>query len=382
MNPIINESISTLMFPRENYSGNWYENSQEGVGVLKDNWKNKDIILYANSFSTVNIRSVLVSSKEINKLDAERLSNLYIDEGKSWKIHNTYCENVLSDLSINPPLSGTIIENGEPLIFKRNFSHVKDYQPKFEISQKLVHSLDLYCNEENNSYYTRDSQGRKKKIITIYDNKETDYYKNLSVVTIRKSALEKYMSLSEMSLVTRFNFLRKRFPDIILDEIQSNTYKYTDLYYTNEIKSGQASYTYGYLVNHPNITKVDLINKMKEDEDNGNKKYQSFIIKDRKSGQIIESSCDPKCTANYFTESDLPFESSPAFFNPDVLLRYQKDSERYTINNRSIFCSGVWYLQLYDINEEGQVFTYLKYLADLPYKEQLHWKKYNEEPKA
>jgi hypothetical protein len=32
----------------------------------------------------------------------------------------------------------------------------------------------------------------------------------------------------------------------------------------------------------------------------------------------------------------------------------------------------------FDINDEGQVHTYLRYLRDLPYKGQLYWKAFNE----
>ena len=48
----------------------------------------------------------------------------------------------------------------------------------------------------------------------------------------------------------------------------------------------------------------------------------------------------------------------------------------------SISCRGTWSLQTYDINDAGQVHTYLVYLRYLPYEEQLYWKSYNEEPKA
>ncbi|MFX0197884.1 MAG: hypothetical protein ACFFCW_17315, partial [Candidatus Hodarchaeota archaeon] len=45
-------------------------------------------------------------------------------------------------------------------------------------------------------------------------------------------------------------------------------------------------------------------------------------------------------------------------------------------------CRNAWHLKTYDINEKGQVSTYLCYLGHLPHSEQLHWKQYNEEPKA
>jgi len=43
---------------------------------------------------------------------------------------------------------------------------------------------------------------------------------------------------------------------------------------------------------------------------------------------------------------------------------------------------GSWSLKTYDINEAGQVHTYLVYLGYLPHSEQLYWKSFNEKPKA
>jgi len=72
---------------------------------------------------------------------------------------------------------------------------------------------------------------------------------------------------------------------------------------------------------------------------------------------ITEISCNPTCLANYFTKSDLPFEISPAFFRPEVLLRYKSDPDKYELTIRSISCRDAWYLQTYDINDAGQVHT-------------------------
>lgn len=114
----------------------------------------------------------------------------------------------------------------------------------------------------------------------------------------------------------------------------------------------------------------------------GERQYVSFVAWDWKNGRIEDVSCDPSKLGNYFVESDLPFETSPAFFRPEVLLKYKADSDKYALQERSISCRGAWHLQTFDINEAGQVHTYLKYLGDLPYEEQLHWKQYNEQPKA
>jgi hypothetical protein len=72
---------------------------------------------------------------------------------------------------------------------------------------------------------------------------------------------------------------------------------------------------------------------------------------------------------------------SPAFFKPEVLLKYKADSDKYSLAGRSISCRGGWSLQTYDINDAGQVHTYLVYLRNLPHEEQLYWKSYNEKPK-
>jgi hypothetical protein len=73
---------------------------------------------------------------------------------------------------------------------------------------------------------------------------------------------------------------------------------------------------------------------------------------------------------------------SPAFFNAEVLHRYKADPDKYELSDRSIYCRGTWTLRTFDINEEGQVHTYLVYLRNLPYKEQIYWQSFNEWPKG
>ena len=78
----------------------------------------------------------------------------------------------------------------------------------------------------------------------------------------------------------------------------------------------------------------------------------------------------------------MPWKISPTFFRPEVLQKYKADPEKYTIDGRSINCRGAWYLTTYDINEAGQVHSYIGYLAQLPYEEQLYWRSFNEWPKG
>ena len=80
----------------------------------------------------------------------------------------------------------------------------------------------------------------------------------------------------------------------------------------------------------------------------------------------------------------MPFELSPAFFRPEVLLKYKADRDKYTVDEvrQFISCRGAWGLESHDVNDSGQVHAYLCYLRHLPYQEQLHWKSHNEEPKG
>ena len=112
--------------------------------------------------------------------------------------------------------------------------------------------------------------------------------------------------------------------------------------------------------------------------------YVEFITQDWRNKRITNISTSPSATTNYFQagHNHLPFELSPAFFNPEVLLRYKGDREKYTIEERNIICRDVWILRDYDINEAGQVHAYICDLRKLPHQEQLYWKSFNEMPRA
>jgi hypothetical protein len=153
------------------------------------------------------------------------------------------------------------------------------------------------------------------------------------------------------------------------------------LYYRAHIEPNHASYMRGVQIVYPRISKEDLIKKVEYSPDQ-QREYASFIAWDFKNGIVSDISTAPTAIANYFTKSALPFEMSPAFFKPEVLSKYKSNSDKYRLDDRSISCRNSWHLQTYDINDAGQVHTYLAYLQRLPYEEQMYWKSFNEPPKA
>ena len=189
------------------------------------------------------------------------------------------------------------------------------------------------------------------------------------------------MALTESALVRMFDFTRLRHGSFNGWGDGTEEKKIQEELFYRQRSQGDASYIRGCQIVRSSDSKAAIHDRFPFGEEK-NKQYASFVAQDWKNNVIAEISCDPKCLANYFTKSDLPFEITPAFFHPEVLLKYKSQPEKYELRERSITCKNAWHLKTYDINEAGQVHTYLGYLNHLPYEEQLYWKSFNEPPKA
>ena len=380
MQPNLQDLLLSLVRAPDDYNDNWIENACEGVNFLKNCLDHDSVILYANNCPNVLIQSVLVPHRYIYYLDYKKLGEIHLRSDVSWKINYSYDEKGPSNIFLEPPLSNTVIADGEQLVFRRIFHGAEEVDPTIEISQKLIHALDLFFIDEHHAYCRLDQNGEIEKVISIFDNENPDYYKRIKGVSMQRRTLETYMVLTGSSLVTRFDFRRGTTSNgskhIPREEI-------TDLLYCRSgIVSEQASFAYGCLIYETKLTKEKLISKQRALEDTSTKQYVSFKAYDFKNCRNIETSCGPEHTSNYFHDSNLPYDMSPAFFRSEVLHKYKMDPEKYTIQDRSISCRNIWDLVTYDINEQGQVSTYLKYLSYLPYEEQLYWKSFNKWPKG
>ncbi|MEO6783819.1 MAG: hypothetical protein ABI196_23525 [Bradyrhizobium sp.] len=190
------------------------------------------------------------------------------------------------------------------------------------------------------------------------------------------------MALTQTSLVLRFDFTRvNRGSFGGWGEIKWYEKDEPDTFYHGG-KDAQGSFVNGAIIVRPKVTGDELVQAWKDEEDPKNRKYATFKIYDRKNKTNVETSCAPEFLSNYFQKSDLPWEVSPAFFRPELLLRFKNDPEKFTLKDRSVSCRNTWYLKTFDINEAGQVHSYIGYLADLPYEEQLYWQSFNEWPQG
>ena len=277
--------------------------------------------------------------------------------------------------------SKTLI-NSTPIFFKR-FDMDSQEKSFIELNQKIEHLLDIYWLEDKRAYCRIDENGDYEEIFTVEVDKKTQF----TLYAIKQKDLDFYLFLTNSVLIRVFDLdkIHDTWDHHINDKRISDSYRNNkNEIYLNRTKEFEKegkpvrSWIRGFQIirNKEKLSKMRKILEGKEDRE-----YASFIIHDFKNKKIVEWSSNPKGLGNYFVKNDLPFETSPAFFNTQVLLKYKQDNEKYSFAYRKINIRGGSSID-YDINEEGQVHAYIIDLSRLPYKEQLHWKSYNEKPKA
>lgn len=362
----------------------WLVLAEESIVFLQDAAKRDEIVIYASTEAAL-IHGVLAPTKHVTPANQNDLLRAYIMPDDAWCIQREWSREG-HRMYLQPPLSHAGCESlvgGEKLIFRRSFIGVADGPAPVELSQKLVHSLDLHWVEERSAYCRLDKRGDVEAVIRVIWLKGPKVMPGEVVVTILIKELASYMALAEMSLVLDFDFTRtdpKHF-DGWHQDCQDSNLRAPDLFYTHG-RSANASYINGCMILRPAVTVADLVQDWKDEEDPAKKQYATFKIQDWKNKQLVETSCAPEFLSNYFQKSDKPFELSPAFFRPEVLTRFKSDPEKYDLQDRLISCRNAWYLKSYDINEVGQVHTYIGDLAKLPYEEQMYWHSFNEWPKG
>jgi hypothetical protein len=344
-----------------------------------------DFALYS-SVSDVFMHAALVPRDLLNPPDFADLMGWNFNPYRSgWGL--VYSFNPPS-VTIEPPLrscGSNAISRGEQLLFLRDFEGYERKGTYVEILQKLLHVFSLHFIEERSAYCRLDKRGDLEDVVSInHIDDATGRHRGGMVVTIKRDVLDEYMAVTDTSVVRMFDFTRFRLESFggWSNKGDEREQAEGDLYYRRHIEPGHGSYMRGVQI-VPSRMSRDKAARNIEWGQPTDRMYESFIGVDRKNGGIVcEIATEPGKTANYFMDSPLPWEISPAFFRPEVLLRYKADTEKYSLRHRSITCRSAWSLQTFDINDAGQVHTYIAYLRDLPHDEQLHWKAHNEAPRA
>jgi hypothetical protein len=381
---VVNAFIQLSVPPSRTEDFDGWLNMGDAVAFLKQNAKHEEFIVYGVCEHAF-VHAILIPASLANPPDTDDLLRWQCNAHSSWGVEVHYSEAPV--VSIAPPLSGTgskTLDSGEQLVFARTFEGRLRETHYHELLQKFAHIFGLHFMEERNAYCRLDRHGDIEDVVRIVGIPEGAKASVGTIVTVKRAFLDDYLLLTESIVVRTFDFTRYESSGFSgWSEGHDNPrLEDEDIFYDCHVERERASYIRGCQIVRPTASRESLLRRYGPLANDSSEQYESFIAHDWKNGKVDEISCAPGQTTNYFTESNLPFELSPAFFRPEVLSKYKADSEKYVLAERSVSCRGGWYLKGLDINEAGQVHAYLVDLRNLPHEEELHWKSYNERPKG
>jgi hypothetical protein len=376
------KKISTVPVPASSSEFEAWIEQAETVHFLDQNTRETELVVFA-CLNHILLQAVLVPSDQLDPPNMDDLQKWdLISDG--WGI-NYHLSGEDPTVWITRPLESAgskALIRGEKLVFSRSFEGHDDKKSYIEFLQKFVLIFDLHFVSHKNAYCRLDEHGDLEEVIRITEIPAVKGGWNGRVVTVDRRLLDDYMLLTSSALVRLFDFTLFDPSNFSGwgDGRKERSVTNEEYGYRITVQAGVGSYMRGVQIVRSSETMEKLHNRLTKHYEE--KQYASFIAHDWKNKRLSEISCGPGHTANYFTKSHLPFEITPAFFRPEILLKYKADPQKYKLDERSIDCRGSWHLQTYDINEAGQVHTYLIYLRNLPYEEQLYWRSFNEPPKA
>ena len=275
-----------------------------------------------------------------------------------------------------------------PLVFGRGLDGIPGRDGvHYEIAQEYTHVSDIHWQPKRRAYSRFDHRGDWLDVVSVSERGESYY---ADIVSFRREDLDLHLIAMNAVLVQVFDFSLRRSDQVptldYSDHIDRTVHVNPGVIYREMINEDNFGFIRGVQVVQPKLTSGEIESLVKTGRIPDSKESDpvEFTVHDLRGGGIVDVSTDPKTTTNYFEKhkNTLPYEMSPASFRPEVLSRYNADSEKYTVEEDRIYCRESWYLRRYWVNEAGQVSAYICDLRNLPYEEQVHWSIHNEDPKA
>lgn len=289
---------------------------------------------------------------------------------------------ILNDTS---PLGSITKGQTQDLIFVRHFSGLRGEPSYCEVLQEYSHLSGIHWRSEHSSFCRFDENGDFDHVVSFTSGEGVN---DVTLVSFKREPLELYLAASNSVLVRMFDFTLFRSGEFSRwpDQPESLRLENDMLFYAQRIDAGKAGYVRGIQIVPPSRTDNEIFSihraKLYGEEEGP---WVEFEVYDFRNDRITTVSTDSSTTTTYFVakENSLPYETSPAFFRAEVLAKYKADREKYVVDevSRSISCRNAWELRRFDVNQAGQVHAYICYLRDLPYKEQVYWRSFNEAPK-
>lgn len=380
---IIEQLVKISSKPEHDADFDHWITAQEQIAFLKKNAVEDELAVYAAGphtyFTSVLIpRQSLDSSIDVDELlewhiGGGEFRSAFVTSGGETRLEN----NAAAD-------GGALLNESQHLIFWRTFEGWKGRGSRYpELLQEFSHTAGIHWREEYEAYVKFDDAGDIDPVFSVSQHGQE--FDALTLATVQRQVLDDFLATGDFVLLRLFDFTLLKYNDFSSYGDGPETYGGNGgVRFRQKVNPGHASYTRGFQIVRPQEGYEQIRQTISDRWFGNSRDYVTFTIKDWRNDKIVDVSTDPKATTNYFDakENNLPYELSPAFFKPDVLLKYQGDSEKYTVETRRITCRSAWALKSYDVNEAGQVHAYICDLRRLPYKEQLYWLSHNEEPKA
>ena len=356
------------------------------IDFLRGNAESDEVVIYASGPYTF-MHSVVVPNERLAPVDRDDLMGWNFNPYQSIAsyVSGGGREGVWLERGLTS--TGTKTQaGGVQLIFGRTFEGWTGPGCFFLVlHQEFAHLTGIHWRPEKRAYCRFNGQGDIDPVVSVTTREDKD--SDIALVSFRWEQLEESLAASNSSLERMFDFtLYKRpgFGGWSRNRTEENIEESDAFFYKRSI-DGPAAYTRGVQIIRPRRSE-EVVHKDIVDGWFGqkSKQYVEFIAYDWRNEVVRKISTDPKETTNYFVAKDnaLPYELSPAFFRPEVLLKYKGDRDKYTVGDRDVSCRAAWHMKGIDVNEAGQIHAYIVYLRDLPYTEQLHWLSFNEPPKT
>lgn len=359
------------------------------LAFLRENAMEDELVIYGVDGCTF-IHTVVANQDSLSPVDQDDLLEW---GGNPYSSSASYLSGSKQDgiwIERGTDWCARTLESARQLVFARHFGGLNTEDALcHEILQEYSHLSEIYWRPEQRAYCRFDDCGDFDHIVSVTSTSR-DRAGDLTLVSFKREPLEEYLAASNSVLVRMFDFtLLRRGDDFSssswLDAPEEVCRENESFFYRQKIDPGEAAYARGVQVIRPSRPKDEILAAMREKWFRREKgPYAAFKAWDWRNKRITRISTDPAYTTSYFkaSENSLPFELSIAFFSPDVLTKYKADPDKYSFTSGMISCRSAWELRSHAVNEAGQVHAYICDLRDLPYKEQLYWLSFNEEPKA
>ena len=354
------------------------------VDLLYDNLDTDEIIVHAFHAHTL-IHGVIVDEVALAELDRQYLLHWNPNHSDPRATYS-YDPDNLSIIEQDNVWNTISTSRTPPLVFLRSFDGSKRDDATYpEVLQEFVHANESHWLESENAFCKYNRSGDIEHVATISTDRSEGGYRGL--VTVARQPLERYLTATRSALVLLFDFLLLRYGEFDRwpDKPESTQYLNGGIAFRQKVDQTKASYTTGVQILKPSRKEKEIAREYVEEfRTNRSGPYEEFEILDLRNGGVTSVSTDPNSTTNFFDAANntLPYELSPAFFNPEVLAKYKADTEKYTVDDTGITCRNAWSLKEYDLNDAGQVHVYICDLRTLPHSEQIYWKSFNETPRA